>query len=788
MASSFWRVTLPGQPYATLTYQCPSYLSYSVWQVGLRVLVPLGKSIRIGFLLEKDLSPVENIVYKEILWPVQKSPSFSPDYLDFLQDLGTRQAKEFGYVLASIFPSAWKKSSLVFDLSSHDFPFFHSLQKSASLSLKPADLQKSTADELFLLGKLWTDDKMQVRSVAGREEKFFQVLFSPPWQVRPAAKRQLELLDLLWDRGILAKSEIRENLGSSGITALGALQKKGLVGECRPEENEDDFDEIPSDNLQPLTARQQEVLQEFFRVHFSQKSKTFLVHGVTGSGKTRVYLEMIRASLTRGENVFLLAPEVAIALQLFVRIRSVLGEEKVFLFHGNQGVRTKENFFDKAAGLRGVCIVGTRSALFLPLFEPTLIILDEEHDSAFKQEERLVYQAKELAWYLIRRTGGTLVLGSATPDIKTFFAAQTGKIEMVQMHERVADRSLPEIETVDLKVQEPIFGGIFSRPCHQALKECLEQGEQVMIMHNRRGYAPIVYCQACANPYSCPHCQITLTYHKKRQRLVCHYCGFSVFFPSACPVCGGLTCSPSGEGTEKLEEYLREHLPEKTGILRLDRDTTRRKGQIENILDSFGKKQAQVLIGTQMLSKGHDFPDVTLVLVVDGDMGLNVPDYRGTERTFQLLVQVAGRAGRGGKKGRVMIQTRNPEHYCWQYIRENNYLGFYERELSLRRQFSYPPFICLALIRMSFPVGSKNGEVFQKRFAEAVRLGNTANLKILGPVPSPLAMLGGRLRFQCMVKAHSWQDIRSLYLRVQHLFRKEKSVRILFDPDPLTML
>ncbi len=519
MAFSFWRVALLGQPYTALTYKTPPYFPESVWKEGGRVLVPLGNSLRLGMLLENDPAPAADLAYKEILWPGQAMPSFSPEYMQFMRNLSVRQAIPLGQVLATVFPPAWKSAALVFETADGQ-------------RIKATELRRATLEQLKRFAEDWQRGKMWLRPVGGREECAFQVLQPPPWEVRPAAKKQLELLDFLWNRGRVRKSEIKTALGESGIRALCTLQKKGLVEECQPEKDMPQPFSVQSvTSLQPLTEQQKTAFQTFRHIHSGRKSQTLLVHGVTGSGKTRVYLEMIRFCLARGENVLLLAPEVAIAIQLFSHARSVLGSSHVFLFHGYQGGRAKELLFEKAASLRSVCIVGTRSALFLPLEQVALIVLDEEHDGSFKQEERLVYQAKELAWYLVRQSGGTLVLGSATPDVKTFFAARQGRIDLVQMNRRVADRSLPQIEIIDLKAEQPVFGGIFSRPCHQALMKCLEQGNQAIIMHNRRGYAPVVYCEACANPYACPHCQISLTYHKKQDRLICHYCGFSLFSP-----------------------------------------------------------------------------------------------------------------------------------------------------------------------------------------------------------------------------------------------------------------
>ena len=307
-----------------------------------------------------------------------------------------------------------------------------------------------------------------------------------------------------------------------------------------------------------------------------------------------------------------------------------------------------------------------------------------------------------------------------------------------------------------------------------------------MVLLNRRGYAPLLYCLDCKETVSCPHCHIALTYHKGRGRLICHYCGYAMPFPSPCPQCRSMNFLPMGEGTERLEEYLSTLAGQP--VLRLDRDSTRRPGRMEEILAAFARHESPILVGTQMLSKGHHFPDVTLAIVADGDLGLNLPDYRAAERAFQLLVQSAGRAGRGDKPGRVLIQTRDTGHYCWQYVRNGDYEGFYAAELARRQRYGYPPFVRLSLLRISFPAEDKEGPVALGELACLLQArARELGLRLLGPIPAPLAMLRGRRRFSCLIKSADWQSVRALY---HEACRRPcaRRVRLFLDLDPVNML
>lgn len=549
---------------------------------------------------------------------------------------------------------------------------------------------------------------------------------------------------------------------------------------------------LPSDALLPvhftLTPHQRTVLDPLAEALAAHKAETRLLFGVTGSGKTAVYLELARQALLRGRSVLLLAPEVALAYKLWGDLEHAMPGATRFLFHGYQSQAAREAAFRALARQQTPCVVvGTRSALFLPMPPLGLIVLDEEHDASFKQDEGFVYQAKEVAWFRAGQEHAMLLLGSASPDVKTYHAATLGRIQVHTLTERVGGGALPEVSFVTLG-RGRADAELLAQESKLALCETVERGEQAVILLNRRGYAPQMYCLGCGQVVKCPHCDIGLAYHKARERLLCHYCGYVVPFPSPCSNCKGLHFLPMGEGTEKVEESLATLLPSGTSVLRLDRDSTRRPGSMEDILARFARGEASVLVGTQMLSKGHHFPNVTLAVVADADLGLNLPDYRAAERTFQLLLQASGRAGRGVKPGKVLVQTRDPQHYCWQYVKDADFLGFYEREIALRERRRYPPFVRLALIRLSYPMGEEKGQDAIARIGKTLREeGKALGLQVLGPAPAPMPLLQGRRRFHCLIKGADWQPLRTLFAKATEQ-NPGRVLRITLDLDPVSLM
>lgn len=766
----FCSVLLLSSPYSVLTYAMPEDLPRQMWHVGGRVVVPLGKSFRVGILTQVPVSEPGGCVCKDVLWPVDRAPFFSAGYLDFIRDLSIRQMDAAGKILARVLPAALR-----------DLPLLKTCEGQA---VRLGEL--TATDARAGLAQDWLAGRLVPHVCPRRQERLFSLTKEPPWPVRPQATAQLDVLRYLDVHGVSSAKVLNTHFGKNVSQPLRVLLQKGLIREI---ESPFQPEEVcaPAAEAFSLTAGQQQAVEGFWELLADRDPRSALLFGVTGSGKTAVYLELARRCLCLGKHVMLLAPEVGIALKLYRDVREALPEARLRLFHGYLNPSERQRTFMELAGQTSpTIVVGTRSSLFLPL-EPGLVILDEEHDASFKQDEGLIYQARELAYGRIARSSGLLLMGSATPDVKVFHSARSGGIALQRLPNRVGEARLPEVRLVDLRAEPPEHGP-FATSVRDALVDAVRAAEQVIILHNRRGYSPVLYCEACSEPVKCPHCQVSMTLHKRRELLLCHYCGYSLLFPLSCPGCKGNEFLPLGAGTERLEEFLRDDLPRDTKILRLDRDTSRRAGSMQETLAAFARQEAQILVGTQMLSKGHHFPGVTLVVVVDGDLGLNLPDYRATERSFQMLVQVAGRAGRGEKNGRVLIQTRNPGHYCWQFVRENDYEGFFAREIVLRQTMGYPPFVKLALVRISMPLDQPDAELLSVFGRRMRAICPAAGVRLLGPAPAPLSVLRGRKRFQCLLKADTWPAIRGVYAEMRKMLAKEKNVRISVDLDPMDML
>ncbi len=729
-----------------------------------------------GLLLDRVQLRNEAGKVKELLWPGEHTPICSSAFLRLLQALSVRYVCSPGRILAAVLPGLIKNPA-------------KTLINDAGNTLTLHQLAETGPEERSFWAKGWTAGKVQFQiSAPGGSPCLWEVNCQPPWPLRPSAVRQMQLLDHIWAHGAQTSRDLRRALGSWTAKALKELRAKELVLARKARDSTQDA-QASREGDWDLSWDQEQALSGLLEDLSAGQGGSRLLFGVTGSGKTLVYARLAAKCLQLGRSVLLLVPEVALALQIYTQVRGFVPEAEPFLYHGSlaQNIRA-ERFMQASRDQAPVFVVGTRSAVFIPRQDWGLIILDEEHDASYKQEERLPYQAKEVAYFISQEQKALLILGSATPDVKTYHAACSGYVKLYSMPTRISGHSLPEIDVVNL-LTEPEEDGPFSPRCRQALHDCLDRGEQAIILLNRRGYAPLVYCTSCAQVVRCEHCAVGLTYHKKLHRLVCHYCGHTRPFPSPCTTCGGHQFVPLNQGTEQVEEYLRTRLDPNISTLRLDRDSTRPQGSMEDILDRFAKGQAQVLVGTQMCSKGHNFPQVTLVIVVDGDVGLNLPDYRATERTFQLLIQVAGRAGRGEQPGKVFIQTRNPDHYCWRFVQAYDFEAFYDHEVALRKRMHYPPFVKLALIRMSAPMDSEKDVQRMHGLGKRLRQEGTENgVRVLGPAPAPLSQLRGRLRYQSLLKADSWTAIRTVYANLFQHAGPLGRCRIQLDLDPMQML
>jgi len=538
-----------------------------------------------------------------------------------------------------------------------------------------------------------------------------------------------------------------------------------------------------------LSAEQRAVLAHIDAAVLSKKFSVSLIHGVTGSGKTAVYLAALQGVLEAGRSAILLVPEIGLTPAAAARLQATFGEQAAILHSGlTAGERAGQWHRIRKGEAR--IVVGTRSAVFAPVQNLALIVVDEEQDPSYKQEETPRYHGRDVAILRAQQAGAAVVLGSATPALESFYNAQRGKYALLELRERVEQRPLPEVEVVDMREEFRATGEdqLFSRKLVAEIRERLERGEQAMILLNRRGYSAVVLCRACGETVECQNCAIALTHHKGRNRLLCHYCGYQQAVPEACPKCASEYVQFLGTGSEKLEERIHGAFPQ-ARVGRLDRDTVRGRGDFERVLNALDAGELDLLVGTQMIAKGHDIHGVTLVGVVGADFALGFPDFRAAERTFQLLTQVAGRAGRGTVPGRVVLQTYHPEHYAIQFAARHDYAGFYEKELRYRKWMHYPPFTAVAnvLIRSEKLEEALGYAGAIKRWFEKRR---AAGLRVLGPSAAPLSRLKRDYRYHFVLKAESRERLNATLRALQRRLAEQKipSRNVVVDVDALSLL
>jgi primosomal protein N' (replication factor Y) len=538
-----------------------------------------------------------------------------------------------------------------------------------------------------------------------------------------------------------------------------------------------------------LTGEQQLAFDRLRALADSRAFHVALLHGVTGSGKTEIYLRLATTTRDAGRRVLMLVPEIALTPAIAALFRDTFGDRVAIQHSGLSDGERHDQWHRIRRGDVDV-VVGTRSAVFTPLERIGLIVVDEEHDGSYKQEEIPRYNARDVAIVRAQRAQALIVLGSATPSIETYHHAMTGKYERVVLARRVLDRPLADVTIVDMREEYAAEGPdvILSRPLRDAIQTRLERREQSLVLLNRRGFATAVFCRQCAGTIDCPNCSVSLVVHGEgnARRARCHYCNYTARVPKACPLCAGPYLDQQGIGTERVEAEVKALAPS-ARVARLDRDAIRRRGALASLLARFRAGEIDVLVGTQMIAKGHDFPQVTLVGVVSADVGLGLADFRASERTFQLLTQVAGRAGRGDKPGEAIIQTLYPGHYSIQLACKQDYPTFYERELQFRRAMRYPPFVSLVntVVRArAFSQAMDDAADLVQRVRDADARGD---FRVLGPAPPPLGKLRGEYRAQVLVKGTNRKGIR-LALQAALAGRPDVQRRAVVDIDPLSVL
>jgi primosomal protein N' (replication factor Y) len=610
-----------------------------------------------------------------------------------------------------------------------------------------------------------------------------------PADVSKLGARQLQALDLLRAApdGLSLSDLADEDIPGESITRLAKL---GLVTIERRRVERDPFEtaatKIARAPVVDLTDEQQAAVDVLKARADAAKYHVALLHGVTGSGKTEIYLRLARAVRESGKGVLLMVPEIALTPQAAAIFRAAFGD-RVAIQHSALSDGERYDQWQRIRRGDVDVVVGTRSAIFTPLPNVGLIVVDEEHDGSYKQEESPRYHGRDVAVVRGRAAEALVVLGSATPSLESYHNAQNGRYELIALKKRVLDRPLAQVRIVDMREEYAAEGPdvILSSPLRDALTDRIEKGEQAIVLLNRRGFATVVFCRQCGETLECPNCSVSLTVHKAAARARCHYCNFARPLPKVCGKCAGPYLEQMGFGTERVEAEVKALLPQ-ARVGRVDRDTIRRRGAIATLLASFARKEIDVLVGTQMIAKGHDFPSVTLVGVISADVGLGLADFRAAERTFQLLTQVAGRAGRGEIAGEAVVQTLYPNHYSIRHACRQDYATFYEDELKFRKAMRYPP--AVALINVVVKARTRQAAVEDAgTIADGMRLPGLDAWRVLGPAPAPLGRLKGEHRAQLFIKGSRRTAMRKALLTVLDA-RPELKRRTVVDVDPMSVL
>jgi primosomal protein N' (replication factor Y) len=830
MSETFCNVALAVPLRKTFTYAVPEAMRDAV-QPGTRVLVPFRKKSMVGVVVDLPGSPPEKTKIREISQVIDVIPALTPSLIELGHWIAAYYLAPVGEVFRAMLPPVTEvKSQQQIVLTDAGRQFLNSqaamlhsdfnpeeIALLSKLMAKQGTLSASALTKLGLntafLPRLDRRGFVDIRhSLLERKQKTQTILAwrsetssqSPaaPQRTRPLQGKALEKFQqqikrvqelLQAERGPLPLPQLL-TLVEVSRAAIDRMLTEGLLDSWQEpvDPAEDPFDVGYAPPAHELNPEQDHALKRI-RARFELgEFGVQLLYGVTGSGKTEVYLRAIQETLARQKTALVLVPEIALTLWIGRQCRAWFGArfEGVAVLHSalTDVERAREWWRVRNGDAR--VVVGTRSAVFAPLDRLGLIIVDEEQENSYKQEETPRYHGRDVAIVRAKMENAVALLGSATPSLETYHHAVSGKYELLTLASRVENRSLANVEVVDLReeFQQTHQAGSISSALHVGIQECLTNGTQALVLINRRGYSWSVLCRSCGASVQCANCSISMTYHKNRNRLECHYCGFIAPVPKVCPKCDSKYVYFFGEGSEHLEERLRKEFPT-ARIARLDRDTTRTKRQYQQTLGAFAGGALDILVGTQMLAKGHDFQRVTLVGVVSADALLSLPDFRAAERTFQLLTQVAGRAGRGELHGRVLIQTFYPEHYAIQDAVKQDYTAFFEREMNFRRTMAYPPFTSLANVIVR-DTSLEKSICWSRELSEYFLPHDGKGARILGPATAPLARLKKEYRFQFLLKSPKRSVLtRLLTGAIGYCEAKEiPDTAVLVDMDPLSLM
>ncbi|MDL1891929.1 primosomal protein N' [Sphingobacteriales bacterium CHB3] len=840
---SLANVALPVAVDSTFTYQIPPELEQSA-VIGVRVVVPFGRKYATGLIVElPESTPLTSL--KPIKDVLDASPVVSDELLRLCTWIADYYFAPLGEVLKASLPHGFSSSSKrMVKLAAAATPEQVTEAKRASKqrtrlfdllaqhgSLLSSDLQKRTGlknintvlNELVATGLIETEEVLpkQKTKLPTKDVILLDKLDSGQLAAALAALSKkkkkarllLEALDWLKQQGT-QEIFLTDLLKKSGTTSAAVKEFRSsglLIVEKREIKTQQSFGTEEQTLAIALNETQQNVLNAMQAAMDAGMNKTFLLHGVTGSGKTQVYIETIRHCLERGKTAIVLVPEISLTPQTARRFKSHF-EERVAVVHSNMSANERHEVWQRARRGEYRVIIGPRSAVFAPLANLGLIVVDEEHEPSYKQFDGVPrYNARDVAVVRGKMANAVVVLGSATPSAESYFNVLQSKYELLEMPNRVEQISLPEVLIVDMteerkreyfamkeaateenrmKLRE-FQQSSFSMLLCEKIQDRLSKKEGIILLQNRRGFAPFIECMDCGNTLMCPKCNVTLTYHITRRHLRCHYCGLTQQPPPVCPHCHSIALQQRGAGTQRVEQELATRFPS-AKLLRMDMDTTTRKGSHQRLLEKFGAGEADILLGTQMVAKGLDFARVTLVGVISADTQMLLPDFRASERTFQLLTQVAGRAGRSTLKGEVVIQTHQPDHYTLKHVVDHNFKGFVEIELEERKELDYPPFSRLALVEFKGK-NENNVKAEAERFVKHLRA-ILGTFTILGPSPAVISKIKNMYRWHIIVKNLKSKDPAGTELRyalrksLADFGRRKSSVRLTVDIDPVGLM
>ncbi|MBC2710196.1 MAG: primosomal protein N' [Desulfosarcina sp.] len=795
----------------TFSYSIPSHFSHQSCP-GKRVLVPFGRRTVTGYLIgparETDLRKI-----KHILDVLDDKPLFPATMIPFFKWIAAYYIHPLGQVINTALPAGLNLYDIaILTISDAGMQAMQSSPLSplegiilSALAKQPAgikQLQKAIGQpvswalihQMRQRGWIYVDRQIKARQIRPKTVRWVTVSGTAPVSGRLSPQRQA-IRKILGTEGDLSISALKTRIPTTP-TLVRAMEKAGQVCIYEKTVYRDPFgDPIEPDTPPPLTDEQTEAVNAMEPL-LGQGFKTVLLAGVTGSGKTEVYLRLTQAALNKGLRVLVLVPEIALISQTERRFRARFGETVAVLHSGLSRGERYDQWIRIANGEAAIAI-GARSCIFAPFGDPGLVIVDEEHDASYKQEGGLAYNARDLAVVRARHHNALAILGSATPSIQSWYNVTVGKYETAGLTRRVNRQPLPAIQTVDLSQSRDDRGirRYITPQLQQEIQRTLDDGNQAIVFLNRRGFSAFPICAHCGQAIRCKNCDISLTLHKRSNAFRCHYCGFSKAAASTCPSCGSDKIRLLGVGTEKIQEAMGQLFPG-ARVARMDRDTMTRRGSIVSLLKDLKHRRIDILVGTQMVAKGHDFPGITLVGVICADLTLNFPDFRAGERTFQLLAQVAGRAGRGDQPGKVILQTFNPEHFSILSAKDQDFKVFFNREIGFRKALGYPPFTRMIVLRIS-------GKDSQHTAGHARTLGENCRemlaadgpfhgqVQVMGPIEAPLPRIANRYRWQILVKS---PDTTMLHRFVHELIFGQRAmptgrnIKVTVDVDPFFLM